>query len=99
MDAILKKEVFKFLNQFTHFNHQFKLLIFYTTHATILWILFSKPWGFGFKARGLCWTRVIDRLFFKFLEDKDRRFKTKLTLSLILQVNLRLGATSYGARV
>jgi hypothetical protein len=38
-----------------------------------------------------CGTRVIDGLFFKFLEDKDRRFKTNFTFSLILRFNLNLG--------
>jgi hypothetical protein len=32
--------------------------------------------------------------FSNLLEDKDRRLKIKLTLSLILQVNLRLGGYS-----
>jgi hypothetical protein len=32
--------------------------------------------------------------FLNFLEDKERRFKTKLTLSLILRFNLRLGGYS-----
>jgi hypothetical protein len=45
--------------------------------------------GFGFKPQGLQ-ERVINNLFFKFLEDKDGRFKTNLTLSLILRFNLRL---------
>jgi hypothetical protein len=43
---------------------------------------------------GGCGTRVIEGLFFKFLEDKSRRFNTNLTLSLILQFNLRLGGYS-----
>ncbi|RLN00390.1 hypothetical protein C2845_PM06G29480 [Panicum miliaceum] len=43
---------------------------------------------------GGCETRVIDGLFFKFLEDKSRRFKTNLTLSLILRFKLRLGGYS-----
>jgi hypothetical protein len=46
--------------------------------------------GFGFKARG-CGTRVINGLFFKFVwKIKTGRFKTNLTLSLILRFNLRL---------
>jgi hypothetical protein len=32
--------------------------------------------------------------FLNLLEDKDRRLKIKLTLSLILRVNLRLGGYS-----
>jgi hypothetical protein len=39
---------------------------------------------------GGCGTRVISDLFSNLLEDKDRRLKIKLTLSLILRVNLRL---------
>jgi hypothetical protein len=57
------------------------------------WILFSKPWDLDSRLGG--WrTRVIDGLFFEFLEDKERRFKTNLTLSLILRFNLRLGGYS-----
>jgi hypothetical protein len=58
-----------------------------------LWILFFKPWDLDSRL-GVCGTRVINGLFFKFLEDKDRRFKTNLTLSLILRFNLRLGGYS-----
>jgi hypothetical protein len=54
---------------------------------------FFQTLGFGFKTRG-CWTRVINGLFFKFLEDKSKRFKTNLTLSMILRFNLRLGGYS-----
>jgi hypothetical protein len=39
-------------------------------------------------------TRVISDLFLNLLEDRDRRLKIKLTLSLILRVNLRLGGYS-----
>jgi hypothetical protein len=39
-------------------------------------------------------TRIISDLFSNLLEDKDRRLKAKLTLSLILRVNLRLGGYS-----
>jgi hypothetical protein len=58
----------------------------------ILWILNSKTWGFGFKAPRLRDTSVT--YFSNLLEDKDRRLKTKLTLNLILRVNLRLGGYS-----
>jgi hypothetical protein len=60
----------------------------------ILWILYSKPGGFGFKARGLQGHVSSMTYFLNLLEDKDRKFKTKLTLSLILRVNLRLGGYS-----
>jgi hypothetical protein len=36
--------------------------------------------------------------FSNLLEDKDRRLKIKLTLSLIMWVNLRLGSTPYGVQ-
>jgi hypothetical protein len=52
---------------------------------------FFEPKGFGFKARGLqdtCHRLFIFRIYSK---DKKRRFKTNLTLSLILLFNLRLG--------
>jgi hypothetical protein len=57
----------------------------------ILWILYSKPWGFGFKARGLQGHVSSTTYFLNIFEDMERRLKTKLTLSLILRVNLRLG--------
>jgi hypothetical protein len=60
----------------------------------IFWILYSKPCGFGFKARGLQGHVSSVTYFLNLLEDKDKRFKTNLTLSLILQVNLRLGSYS-----
>jgi hypothetical protein len=58
-----------------------------------LWILFSKSWDLDSRLIGyrIC---VIDGLFFKFLEDKSRRFKTNLTLSLIFRFNLRPGGYS-----
>jgi hypothetical protein len=87
-DAIPKKWFFEFPNQFTHFNHQNKLL--YTMHATTLGILVFQISKFGFKTRG-CETRVIDGLLFNFFEEKDRIFKTNLTLSLILWFNLWFG--------
>jgi hypothetical protein len=62
-------------------------------HATTLWIFFFQILGFEFKARG-CRTRVINSLFFKFLENESTRFKTILTLSLILRFNLNLGGYS-----
>jgi hypothetical protein len=58
-DLILEKEVFKFLNQFAHFNHQFKLLIHYTMHAMTFWILLSKPWHLDSRLGG-CRRRVIN---------------------------------------
>jgi hypothetical protein len=68
-------------------------------HAMILWILYSKPWGFGFKHRGLQGHVSSVTYFLNLLGDKDRRLETKLTSSLILRVNLRLRATPYGVRV
>jgi hypothetical protein len=43
---------------------------------------------------GGCGTRSSATYFSNLLEDKDRRHKVKLTLSLILQVNIRLGGYS-----
>jgi hypothetical protein len=63
-------------------------------HATILLILNSKTWGFGFKARGLrdtCHQRLIFQIYRK-IRTEDSRFK--LTLSLNLRVNIRLGGYS-----
>jgi hypothetical protein len=55
---------------------------------------FSEPKGFGFKARGL--QDMYHQLFIfrMYSKDKKRRFKTNLTLSLILRFNLRLGGYS-----
>jgi hypothetical protein len=88
-DFIPKKEIFKFLNQFSYFNHQFKLRAYFTTHATNFWIFF-KPWDLDLRL-GRFRTRVINGLLFEFIwKIKTRRFKTNLTLSLILRFNLRL---------
>jgi hypothetical protein len=53
-----------------------------------------KPWGFGFKGSGSAGHVSSVTYFSKLLEDKDKRLKIKLTLSLVLQVNLRLGGYS-----
>jgi hypothetical protein len=50
----------------------------------------SKPWGFGFKGSGAAGHVSSVTYFLNMLEDKDRRLKIKLTLNLILRVNLRL---------
>jgi hypothetical protein len=55
---------------------------------------FSEPKGFGYKARGLqdtCHRLFIFRIYSK---SKQGRFKTNVTLSLILRFNLRLGGYS-----
>jgi hypothetical protein len=44
----------------------------------ILLTLYSKTWGFGFKARGL------QDMCHQQLKDKDRRLNIELTLILIL---------------
>jgi hypothetical protein len=59
---------------------------------------FSEPKGFGFKAGELQDTCHRLFIFRKYSKDKKRRFKTNLTLSLILRFNLRLGATPYGVQ-
>jgi hypothetical protein len=50
----VKKGVFEFLNEFTHFNPQFKFLIFYTTHAMIFLSFFQTLgiWSQGSGAAG-----------------------------------------------
>jgi hypothetical protein len=67
-----------------------KSLPSYILHATILWIFYSKLGDLDSRLGG-CGTRVISDLFSNMLEDKDKRFKIKLTLGPILQVNLDLG--------
>jgi hypothetical protein len=51
---------------------------------------FPNHSGFGFKAQGLQGHVSSATYFSNLLEDKDRRLKANLTLSLILRVNLRL---------
>jgi hypothetical protein len=63
-------------------------------HAMILRIVYSKFWGFGFKTRGLQGHMSSATYFLNLVEDKNNRLKTKLALSLILRVNLRLGSYS-----
>jgi hypothetical protein len=60
---------------------------------------FFKTLGFGFKAWGPVEHVSSMAYFLNFLEDKERRFKTNLTLSLILRFNVRLRATPYGVQV
>jgi hypothetical protein len=52
---------------------------------------FFKPWDLDSRLEG-CMLRDTchQRLIFKFFEDKSERFKTNLTLILILRFNLRL---------
>ena len=60
----------------------------------ISWVLYSKTWDLNSRLGG-CETHVIDGLFFSnFWKIKTERFKTNLTLSLILRFNLRLGGYS-----
>jgi hypothetical protein len=58
------------------------------------WILYSKPERFGFKARGLrdTWHRLL--IFRIYSKSKQGRFKTNVSLNLILRFNLRLGGYS-----
>ena len=46
---------------------------FYTA-CHYFWILYSKSWNLDSRLGG-CGTRVIDSLFFKFLEDKDQKIE------------------------
>ena len=66
-----EKVVYEFQNQFFHFHHQNKFILFSTQHGNISWIFFSKSWDLDSKLRE-CGTRVILGLFFKFLDDKDK---------------------------
>jgi hypothetical protein len=84
-----KKGVFKFLNQFAHFNHQFKVRTYFTMHATTFWILFSNL-GIWIQGTGLQDTCHQWHIFQIYLEDKDRKVKSNLTVRLILWFNLRL---------
>jgi hypothetical protein len=98
-EFIPKKEIFKFTKPIcpcTPSN-----LYRHILRATTLWILYSKPWGFGFKTRGLrdtCHQWLIFQICYKI---RIERLKIKLTLSLILWVNLRptgysIWSTPYG---
>jgi hypothetical protein len=91
-EFIPKKVVFEFLNQFAHLNIKF-LPSYFACHDFLDPFL-PKSWKFGFKARGLQGHVSSATYVSNLLKDKDRRLKTKLTLSLILQVNLRLGGYS-----
>jgi hypothetical protein len=88
-----KKGVLNLCTNLLIFNHQIKLVNFLHNPCHDFLDPFSKPWNLDSRLGG-CGTCVIDGLFFKFLEDKDRRFKTNLTLSLIFRFNLRLGGYS-----
>jgi hypothetical protein len=59
-----EKEVFKFTDLICPSSPS--NLYRHILHAMILWILCSKSWGFGFKARGLrdiCHHRLIFQIF------------------------------------
>jgi hypothetical protein len=88
-NASQKKEVFKLMSRLTQINHQ------------IFTIIYRMPWLFGSFIPKLgdldsgAAGHVSSATYFSNLfEDKDRRLKIKLTLSLILPVNLRLGGYS-----
>jgi hypothetical protein len=91
-DLILKKEVFEFLNQFSQTINSNSY--FFTQPM-------AQPFGSFFPNLGI-WIKGLGApghvssmtYFSHFLEDKDRRFKINLTLSLILRFNLRLGGYS-----
>jgi hypothetical protein len=86
-------------NRFSNFLHQFAYV-----HHQIFTVIYCMPRFFrsfipklgDLESRlGSCGTRVSSATYFSnLLEDKDRRLKIKLTLSLILRVNLRLGGYS-----
>jgi hypothetical protein len=62
-------------------------------HAMFIWILFPKPWDLDSKLRAVRHVSLM-AYFYEVKEDKERRFKTNLTLSLILLFNLSLGGYS-----
>jgi hypothetical protein len=93
-DVIPQKGVFEFLNQFTHFNHQVKFFIFPQSTPRLFRSFFSNLGTLDLRLEG-CRTPIINILFSKFIwKIKTGRFKTNLTLNLILQFNLRLGGYS-----
>jgi hypothetical protein len=57
----------------------------------VVWISFSESLGVEFNAQGLQGHMSSTTYFSNLLEDKNRRFKTNLTLGLILRFNLILG--------
>jgi hypothetical protein len=90
-EFIPKKSVFEFLNQFAHLNHQIFTVIYCMPHS--LDPLFQTL-GIWIQGSGTATYVSSVTYFSNLLEDKGRRLKTKLTLSLILRVNLRLGGYS-----
>ena len=84
-----EKVVYEFQNQFFHFHHQNKFILFSTQHGNISWIFSSKSWDLDSKLRE-CGTRVILGLFFLNFWTIKTKLKTNLTLNLILGCNLRL---------
>jgi hypothetical protein len=90
-EFISKKAAFGFLNQFAHLNVK-SLLSYIACHDSFEPLFQTlEIWIQGSGATGHV---SLATCFSNLLEDKDRRLKTKLTLSLILRVNLRLGGYS-----
>jgi hypothetical protein len=89
-----EKGIFEFLNQFTHFNYQIKFLIFLCNLCHNTLDLFFPNLRILIQGSRPAEYVPSTAYFLKFLEDKGRRFKTNLTLRLILQFNLKLGGYS-----
>jgi hypothetical protein len=62
------------MNQFSYLNHQIKLLTYSTTYAMTFQILSTKHWDLDSRLQG-CTTRILNSLFFNFLEDKDQKIQ------------------------
>jgi hypothetical protein len=88
-EFIPKKEVFKFTTPICSCSPS--NLCCHLLHATILCILYSKTLGIWIQGSRAAGHVLLLTYFSNLLKDKDRRLKIKLTLSLILRVNLRLG--------
>jgi hypothetical protein len=78
------------LNQFAYLNHQIFTIIACDESLDPLF----QTLGIWIQGSGTAGHVSLATYFSNLLEDKYRRLKTKLTLSLILRVNLRLGGYS-----
>jgi hypothetical protein len=95
-EIIPEKAVFKFLTNLPILTIKF-LLSYITCHDSFNPLF--QTLGIWIQSSGAARHVSPVTYFSNLLEDKDKRLKTKLTVSLILRVNLRLEATSYGVRV
>jgi hypothetical protein len=87
----LKKWFFEFLNQFAFLTIKY-LPSYIACHDPL--DPFFQTLGIWIQGSGAAGHVSSTTYFSNILEDKDRRFKANLTLSLILQFNLKLGGYS-----